>query len=249
MTAPFRGRAASLAKLVELLLYPSFCRLCSEPLDEPGEKVVCRACLARLVPRRGPLCPACGRFHEGGGEDHVCSTCLDRAPAFSVHRSCGTYGGTLKDVILLFKYRKYAPLSRPLAAYAAACTEGETGLWEGADFLVPVPLHPARRRERGFNQSRLLARDLAVLRGMRVLEGCLVKTGNVPPQAGLHAAERETNVKGAYAVRRRQKVEGKTLVLLDDVSTTGATIRECARVLVEAGAKDVRAITLARAGG
>lgn len=247
MRGALRARAASLAKLVELLVYPSFCRLCSEALDEPGEKVVCRACLAKLVPRRGPLCPVCGRFHEGVGEDHVCSRCLDRTPALSLHRSCGAYGGTLKEVILLFKYRKYAPLSRPLAEFAAASTGGDTGLWGGTDFLVPVPLHPARRRERGFNQSRLLARDLAGLRGMKVLGGCLVKARNVPPQAGLHAAAREANVKGAYGLRRRGKVEGKTLLLVDDVTTTGATLRECARVLIEAGAKEVRALTLARA--
>ncbi len=247
MTGSLRARAAALAKLVELLVYPSFCRLCAEVLEEPGERVVCRACLARLVPRRGPSCPVCGRFHEGAGDDHVCSKCLERAPAFSVHRSCGTYGGALKDVILLFKYRKFAPLARPLAEYAAVCTGGDVGLWSGADFLVPVPLHPARRRERGFNQSRLLARELSGLRGMRVLEGCLVKTRNVPPQAGLHAAERETNVKNAYTVRRPRQVEGRTLVLVDDVTTTGATVRECASVLVEAGAKEVRAITLARA--
>jgi competence protein ComFC len=247
VTGPLRARAAALAKMVELLLYPSFCRLCSEPLDEPGERVVCRACLGRLEPRRGPSCPACGRFLEGAGGDHACARCLDRPPAFSLHRSCGAYGGALKDVILLFKYRKYAPLSRPLAAFACRCTEGDAGLWDGADLLVPVPLHPARRRERGFNQSRLLARDLAGLRRLPVLKGGLVKTRNVPPQAGLHAGERETNVKGAYAVKRRRKVEGKTLVLIDDVSTTGATVRECARVLLEAGAKEVRVLTLARA--
>ena len=247
MTGPLRARAASLAKLVELLIYPSFCRLCAEPLDEPGEKVVCRACLAKLSPRGGPSCPLCGRYHEGEGEGHICSRCLERAPAFSLHRSCGAYSGTLKDVILLFKYRKYAPLSRPLAGFAERCLASDPKLWAGADFLMPVPLHPARKRERGFNQSRLLARDLGRLRGMTVLGGCLVKAKNVPPQAGLHAAEREENVKKAYAVRRRQKVRGTTLLLIDDVATTGATLRECARVLVEAGARDVRAITLARA--
>ncbi|MCX6568720.1 MAG: ComF family protein [Candidatus Aminicenantes bacterium] len=247
MTGALRARAASLAKLIELLVYPSFCRLCAEPLGEPGERVVCRACLAKLSPRGGPLCPQCGRFHEGEGEDHLCSRCLERAPAFSLHRSCGVYGGTLKEVILLFKYRKYAPLSRPLAGFAERCLASDTKLWEGADFLVSVPLHPARKRERGFNQSRLLARDLGRLRGMALREGCLVKAKNVPPQAGLHAAEREANVKKAYAVRRRRKISGKTLILIDDVTTTGATLRECARVLLEAGAKEVRAITLAQA--
>ena len=247
MTGPLRARAASLAKLVELLFYPSFCRLCAEPLDEPGEKIVCRACLARLSPRVGPLCPLCGRFHEGEGADHLCSRCLERAPAFSVHRSCGAYGGALKDVILLFKYRKYAPLSRPLAEFAERCLASDPKLWAGADFLIPVPLHPARKRERGFNQSRLLARDLARLRGLKVLGGCLVKAKNAPPQATLRAAERERNVKKAYAVRRPVKVRGKTLVLVDDVTTTGATLRECVRVLLEAGAEEVRAITLAQA--
>jgi competence protein ComFC len=247
VTGTFRARAASLAKLIELLVYPSFCRLCAEPLDEPGEKVVCRTCLAKLSPRGGPLCPLCGRFHEGEGADHICSRCLGRAPAFSLHRSCGAYSGTLKDVILLFKYRKYAPLSRALAGFAERCLASDPKLWVGVDFLIPVPLHPARKRERGFNQSRLLARDLGRLRGMTVLEGCLVKAKNVPPQAGLRAAEREENVKKAYAVRRRQKVRGRTLIIVDDVTTTGATLRECARVLVEAGAREVRAITLARA--
>ncbi len=247
MTGPLRTRAAALAKLVELIVYPSFCRLCAEPLDEPGEKVVCRACLAKLAARSGPSCPACGRFSESAAEDHLCSKCLEQAPAFSVHRSCGAYGGTLKDVILLFKYRKFAPLSRPLAEYVRTCLDSDAKLWDGTDFIVPVPLHPARKRERGFNQSRLLARDLGRLRRMTVLDGCLIKVGNIPPQAGLHAAEREKNVKNAYAVRRQHKVRGKTLVLVDDVTTTGSTLRECARVLVEAGAKDVRAITLAQA--
>jgi competence protein ComFC len=247
VTGTFRARAASLAKLVELLVFPSFCRLCAEPLDEPGEKVVCRTCLSKLSPRGGPSCPLCGRFHEGEGDDHICSRCLERPPALSLHRSCGDYSGTLKDVLLLFKYRKYAPLSRPLAEFSERCLGSDPKLWAGVDFLIPVPLHPARKRERGFNQSRLLARDLGRLRGMTVLEGCLVKVKNVPPQAGLRAAEREDNVKKAYAARRRQKVRGKTLILIDDVATTGATLRECARVLVDAGARDVRAVTLARA--
>lgn len=247
MTSPVRARAASLAKLVELLVFPSFCKICREPLEEAGERVVCSSCLARLEPRVGPACPRCGRFLDGAGGDHLCARCLESEPPFSLHRSCGAYAGTLKDVVLLFKYRKYAPLGRPLAAWADACLGAEPRLWQGADLLVPVPLHPARRRERGFNQARLVARRLGKLRGIAVLGGCLVKTRQAPPQAGLRAAERERNVVGAYAVRRPSKVRGRTLVLVDDVTTTGATIRECARVLKEAGARDVRAVTLAQA--
>jgi len=247
VTRPLRSRAAALARLAELLVFPSFCRLCKEPLEEAGERVVCGSCLSKLSPETGPACPRCGRFLHSSGEGHLCARCMETAPAYSLHRSCGVYGGTLKDIILLFKYRRYAPLGRPLARYAEACLAGDLQLWAGVDFLVPVPLHPARLRDRGFNQARLLARELARLRGVGVLDGCLVKARNAPPQAGLHAADRERNVIKAYSVKRPDKVRERTLVLIDDVTTTGATLRECARVLVAAGAKEVRAITLAQA--
>jgi ComF family protein len=242
-----RAAGARLARLVELLVFPSFCRLCRAPLEDPGERVVCGACLSKLAAYEGPFCPRCGRIRQDGGEDHLCARCLREPPAFTRHRSCGAYGGTLKEIILLFKYRKYAPLSRPLARFADAAVGPDQGLWAGADLLVPVPLHPSRRRDRGFNQARLLARDLARLRGLRVLDGCLVKTRNAPPQAGLRAADRERNVVRAYAVRRPDRLRGRTIVLVDDVTTTGATVRECARVLMESGAREVRAVTLAQA--
>jgi ComF family protein len=247
VTGPVRAGAAALAKIAELLIFPSSCRLCAALLDRPGERVICRDCLERLSPRRGPACPVCGRFFEGEAEAHLCRRCLADRPAFAVHRSCAAYGGPLKDVILLFKYRRYAPLAVPLARFAEDALGGEAALWDGADGLVPVPLHRARRRERGFNQSRLLARELGRRRGIAVLRGALVKIRQAPPQAGLRAADREKNVVGAYAVKRREKVRGRVLVLVDDVATTGATLRECARVLVEAGAKEVRAVTLAQA--
>lgn len=247
MTLSFRTGAAGLARLAELLVFPSFCHICREPLEEAGARIVCDACLAKLAPRGGPVCPRCGRFHAGSGGDHLCARCQGDSPAFSMHRSCGVYGGTLKDVILLFKYRKYAPLSRPLARFADSCLAADRPLWEDADLFVPVPLHPSRKRERGFNQAALLARDLGLRRGLGVLTGALVKTRNRPAQAGLRAADRERNVRSAYAVKHADKVRGRTLILIDDVTTTGATIRECARLLKEAGAKDIRAITLAQA--
>jgi len=247
VTGRLGAGASALAKLAELLIFPSSCRLCREPLDRPGERIVCGGCLARLSPRPGAACSRCGRFLETPAVEPVCARCLREEPPYSVHRSCGAYGGALKDVILLFKYRRYAPLARPLARFAADCLGADERLWRGADALVPVPLHPARRRERGFNQSRLLARELGRLKGIGVLDGGLAKTRNAPAQAGLRAADRERNVRRTYAARRPDRVRGRTLILVDDVTTTGATLRECARVLVDAGAKEVRAITLAQA--
>lgn len=246
MTWSARAAAAGAVRLAELLVFPSFCKICREPLERPGEKIVCGDCMAKLQPRQGPVCPRCGRF-EAGPDGHLCGRCLGQIPAFSRHRSCGAYAGTLKDVVLLFKYRTYAPLSRPLAGFAESCLGGDGPLWAGLDHLVPVPLHPSRRRDRGFNQAGLLARDLAAPRGLPVLRGALVKVRNAPAQAGLRAADRERNARGVYAVKRPDLVRGRTLLLVDDVTTTGATIRECARVLMAAGAKDVRAITIAQA--
>ena len=247
MRAGLWARAGSLARHVELLVFPSFCRLCSRPLGRPGEKVVCRECWEALAPRRGPACVCCGRFFEGAGGDHVCGRCLERVPPYTLHRSCGRYDGALRDLILLFKYGRVSALGRPLARFAAAALEAEEGLWEGADGLVPVPLHPKRKRERGFNQSQVLARELARIRGLAVVDNGLVKVRNVPPQASLEAAGREANVRGAYTVRRRARVEGRVLVLVDDVFTTGSTLGECGLVLKRAGAREVRALTLAQA--
>jgi ComF family protein len=247
VTSPLRARAGSLARHVELLIFPSFCRLCASPLGRPGEKILCQDCLSRLAPRRGPVCLCCGRFFEGAGEDHFCAKCLEQVPPYTVHRSCGRYGGVLKDIILLFKYGRVSVLSRALARFAEECLGADQRLWQGADFLVPVPLHRKRRRNRGFNQSALLARDLGRIRRMKVLDGCLVKTKNVPPQTSLEGGGREANVRGAYGIKRRSRIEGKTLVLVDDVFTTGATLGECCRELVRAGAREVRALTLAQA--
>jgi len=236
-----------LGRHIELLIFPSFCRLCSNPLGRPGEKIVCRECLSRIAPRRGPVCFCCGRFLEGAGEDHLCAKCLDRPPAFSRHRSCGRYDGVLKDLILLFKYGRVPVLSPVLGRFAAESLGAETEVWEGLDYIVPVPLHRKRRRERGFNQSQLLAGDLARIQGLEVLERCLVKVRNAPPQTSLEGSGREGNVRGAYAAKRTRKIAGKRLLIVDDVFTTGSTLRECSRVLMSAGAREVRALTLAQA--
>jgi competence protein ComFC len=239
--------ARAQAKLVEVLLFPSDCRLCGRLLERPGERIVCEDCLARLTPRRGPACLGCGRFFEGAGEPHLCRRCLDRPPDFSMHRSCARYDGALKDLILVFKYRHMAGLGRPLAAFAERALGDDRALWSGVDAVIPVPLHPRRERERGFNQSAVLARRVAGAKGLRTATGWLVRTKNVPPQATLESAAREMNVRGAFTVRMPGKVRGKTVLLVDDVFTTGATLRECSRVLKAAGAREVRALTLAQA--
>lgn len=247
MSLPLFRTPGSWAKLVELVFFPSFCRLCGGLLEKPGERVVCTDCWGKVRPHRSSICPSCGRFYEGAGESHICRKCVDRRPPFCVHRSCGRYDGTLKDMVLLFKYRRFSILGKGLARFAFQTLGGDEELWRGVDAMVPVPLHPRRKRERGFNQARVFAGELAKLKGLDLVDGALIKVRNVPPQTSLEAGDRAENVHGAYLVRREERVRGKVLLLADDVYTTGSTLKECSRTLLAAGAKEVRAITIAQA--
>jgi len=113
--------------------------------------------------------------------------------------------------------------------------------------VIPVPLHPKRLKERGFNQAEILARQVARRKGLPLLKRRLIRTRYSPPQTTLEGKEREMNIRGAFKVRRRGDVRGKTVLLIDDVYTTGSTIRECSLALIEGEAEEVRAVTLARA--
>jgi ComF family protein len=180
-------------------------------------------------------------------EAHLCGACLRGRPPFALHRSAARYEGAVKEVLLLFKYRRHRPLGKPLARFVHGALGEEESLWNGADGLVPVPLHPRRRRERGFNQAAVLAAELSRLTGIPVWSGALRRTARTPAQTTLSRAERLSNVRGIFQARRPGRLRGRVAVLVDDVFTTGATVRECARTLLRAGAREVRAVTIARA--
>ncbi len=247
MTGSSRTRLALGIKLFELAIFPSRCKTCGALLDHPAERVLCRACLGEIVPARLPFCPRCGRFYDGVDEPHLCLDCLTAPPAFTLQRSAAKYMGRLKDALLLLKYRKFRPLGRDLARFALEAARKDDRLWEGVDLIVPVPLHPARARERGFNQAAVLAREMGGLRGIPVETKALKKVRNAPPQTTLEKAGRRTSVRGAFRAVRPERIRGRTVLLVDDVYTTGSTLRECAAVLAAAGARDVRAITVAQA--
>jgi competence protein ComFC len=120
-------------------------------------------------------------------------------------------------------------------------------IWLGLDAIIPVPLHPKREKRRGFNQAQVIAKELANLQKVKLLEGVLVKTKNVPPQTFLQLKEREKNVRGAFRVVKKEEIKDRVVLLVDDVYTTGSTVRECSLILKEAGAKEVKALTIAQA--
>ena len=156
----------------------------------------------------------------------------------SHNRAIGSYDGSLRAILHAFKYDGCRSLSRGLGSHLAAAS---ADILSVADIVVPVPLHHRKQRARGFNQARELAEEL----GMPVFD-VLKRTRSTPSQTGLAASERRENMGRAFALRRNVDVAGLRVVLVDDVSTTGATLEACAEVLRAGGASDVSAVTAAR---
>jgi ComF family protein len=168
----------------------------------------------------------------------ICPRCRRRGSAIVAARAIGAYEGALRAILHALKYGKRPSLARPLARLMCA-SAGD--LLANADLLVPVPLHRRRRRQRGFNQAEELAKRLGYS-----WQPVLRRTRATPSQTDLPAARRHANVRNAFALRKRYSVRGLTVVLVDDVSTTGATLNACATVLQRAGAREIRALTAAR---
>jgi ComF family protein len=175
----------------------------------------------------------------------ACGRCRRGRQPFASGASFGPYEGTLRVVL---HELKYGGRRRAAGRLAEALLEEPAvrALVATSDVLVPVPLHPRRLRERGFNQSALLAGELARRAGTSSCPDALVRRQDTVPQAGLTAAARRRNVREAFAVRRRASLAGRVVTLVDDVLTTGATALACARRIEEAGAREVRLLTVAR---
>ncbi|MGO8674144.1 MAG: double zinc ribbon domain-containing protein [Capsulimonadaceae bacterium] len=222
------------------LLYPPKCAVCRRL----GEPVLCERCRNAVTAVTEPICALCG---QSLGEHTACSHCTLRRPAFDAARALGAYEGTLKHAIHLLKYRDRPALADPLgvllAEYARNCAPALDGL--AFDRIVPVPMHAARRRVRGYNQSERIARSLGRELTISVDVALLRRRGSRRPQVGLSQDARRQNLLDAFAVVDPARAAGRSFLLVDDVSTTGTTLHECAKALKAAGAKAVYGLTLA----
>jgi len=216
-------------------LFPQWCVGCGREGDFICPS--CRRSLPRVVP---PLCPRCGKPHPSG---MLCPNCVDWQAEIDGIRSPFRFDGVMRQAIHQLKYKSLRALTGILAELlsdylAANSVPGEV--------LVPVPLHRKRLRERGYNQSILLAEKLGELVGLPVVNDCLIRERHAPPQARASTVEeRRHNVAGAFACRDH-RLQGKQVLLIDDVSTTGATLDACAAVIKSAGAASVWGLVLAR---
>lgn len=216
-------------------------------------RFVCGACAEDFIGLQPPFCPCCGAmFTSREGGNHLCGECLAKRPPLEVVRSVGRYAGSLRRVIQAYKYRARLELTGPLGALLRAAYRHH---WfqEEADLVTPVPLHPRRLRRRGFNQSALVAQSWAAA----TAEGgggpaftpdgaVVVRSRATRPQAGLDSPARRRNLRGAFRVVAPGAVEGRHILLVDDVYTTGATAHACARALKAAGARRVDLLAIAR---
>jgi ComF family protein len=234
------------------LVFPAICPVCRKRSDDPRHRPFCVACWAELPRLVGPGCATCGTPYPGLGGDLVCGECRQApAPPYAFVRAVAEYRGGMRDAIHALKYGRRAAVGAPLGALlaevGAARLPGPPAAV--ADALVPVPLHPTRRRERGFNQAELLADVCAAAWSVPALGGAMRRQRPTPPQAGLDGPARRRNVIGAFTVVRPGEVVGRRLILVDDVLTTGATAGAAARALLDAGARAVGVLVLARVEG
>ncbi|MGR3783608.1 MAG: double zinc ribbon domain-containing protein [Albimonas sp.] len=225
------------------LLYPPQCTWCRAEVLEAH--ALCPSCWREATFISHPLCDRCGSPLSGAEDAPFCDHCLGRALAFGRARAAVLYEGRGRDLTLALKHGDRLDIARPAATWMIRAGRE---LLEGADLIAPTPLHWTRLLRRRFNQSAELARRISLRTGVPCCADLLVRTRATPMQRGLSRAQRAANQEGAFAVptRRRARVEGAVVVLIDDVYASGATLSACAAALRAAGAARVDALCLAR---
>jgi ComF family protein len=231
------------------VVFASPCRICGLPLSNASRIPICEVCLNGFEKIEEPMCVCCGRPFPTAVTTHaeqpLCRLCRVGFYGFDRARSFASYDETLSEAILLLKYEELARLGDWFGARLAEVLARSSGDWD-IDVVVPVPLHPERRRERGYNQAELIAGPLARSLGVRLDPRLLMRIKPRPAQLILSRTEHWKSVRGAYATRPASQVDNLRVLLVDDVLTTGATLDACARVLKKAGAAAVLGLTVGR---
>ncbi len=231
------GRAVQWSRLRDTvldLLFPPKCVGCGA-----GGQLLCDDCLSSAARIRPPICPRCGRPVRA---KQLCTVCQEMRPVIDGIRSVAYFEGVLRRAIHRFKYNGLQALAGPLARLLV---EYQMEHQLPADVIVPVPLHPDREAERGYNQAGLLAEALGAKVECPVVQTGLSRVRPTAPQIEFNARERHVNVADAFRARK-EAIVAQRILLIDDVCTTGATMEACAEALKAAGARSVWGLALAR---
>ncbi len=229
------------------LLFPPQCLVCHAPVGSNG--TLCVACWQQIRFITDPYCTTCGNpFDFSLGAGAICGECIREHPPYAMGRAVFRYDEHSRALVTRLKYADQSQLA---ATYGLWLANFGKEVVAKSDVIVPVPLHYWRFLGRRYNQSALLAYALSKHCGLPVIPDALKRIRRTRPQPGLTRQQRQENVKGAFIVspRHAAQLKGKTLLLIDDVMTTSATIHECSRVLLKAGAMQVYVLTLARKAG
>jgi ComF family protein len=209
---------------------------------EEHEHVVCEGCWSKVQVITGSHCAACGSPSDESVS--ACPNCENRTLHFDSARILSPFDETIQGLIHQLKYRGKRSIGHRLGGMLGALIASDGGSGD-LDMIVPVPLHPSREKERGYNQSALVASAMEARLGVRVRTDQMVRTRRTATQTQLNAAERAKNVAGAFEVKSPESVRGQEILLVDDVLTTGATVNACTEALLNAGAGRVCLAALA----
>jgi ComF family protein len=227
------------------LLFPPHCIICKQELEYDSREYLCPKCLNDFKYLKGPFCTMCGKPLPAEKQTFAktCRLCQKMPPEFDCGFSVCIYDGVLKECIHRFKYQKKTFLKSTFGKMVSGFIK-ENLKDKIFDCIVPVPLHPARKWERGFNQAELIAMEVRKLLDIPVKTNILKRKRWTQPQVILSKEQRRRNVKNAFYAKNDNRT--KNVILLDDVMTTGATLNECAKALKTSNIEYVCAITIAR---
>jgi ComF family protein len=240
----YAAKAKPLLAAAQDTLFPARCAACRDPVGVHG--ALCARCWAEMHFIADPLCYRCGLpFEHGMPEGALCGRCMAEPPAYAEARAVFRYDGSSRAQVLALKYYDKTQLAPVFGAWLARAGREYQGRVHA---ILPVPLHYWRLLARRYNQAALLAHALAQETQLPVWPDALMRIRATAAQAGLTRKGREDNVRGAFKVPapKRQRLKGASVLLVDDVMTTGATLNACSRALHDAGVRDVYVLTLAR---
>jgi ComF family protein len=227
------------------LFFPPICILCKKYLP-PSDRLfqICLSCRDTIEPNRPPFCQRCSRPIRNVNKTY-CRTCEETSPYFDRAWGAIVYNGTAQELLHLFKYGGKTGLRQYFGANIKNFTENFRVDLKRFDLIVPIPLHPTRERERGYNQAELLAQKISQDTGIPSASRLLLRRRHTPNQAALSQKERWTNISGAFKIKHSFGVHAKNILLVDDLYTTGATCSEAAQVLKACGANEIQVLTAA----